>query len=110
MRIHPLHLLRSLTRAFIAFAALSLTVAIAQTFPTTPIRIIVPNAAGGAADITARPGGQKLAEALGQPVIIENKPSAGSISAAEQVAKSEPDGHTILLVSSGTAVSATLFK
>ena len=111
MRIHPLHLLRSLTRAFIAFAALSLTAAdAAQTFPTKPIRIIVPNAAGGAADITARTVGQKLAEAFGQPVIIENKPSAGGIIAAEQVAKSDPDGHTILLISSGTAVSAALFK
>ena len=111
MRIHPLHLLRALTRAFIAFAALSLTAAVAaQTFPSKPIRIIVPNAAGGAADITARTVGQKLAEAFGQPVIIENKPSAGGIIAAEQVAKSDPDGHTMLLVSSGTAVSAALFK
>ena len=103
--------LRSPTRACFGVVAFTLASAtIAQTFPTKPIRIIVPNAAGGAADITARTVGQKLAEALGHPVIIENKPSAGGIIAAEQVAKSDPDGHTMLLVSSGTAVSAALFK
>ena len=75
--------LRFLTRACLGVAAFTLaSAAIAQMFPSKPIRIIVPNAAGGAADITARTVGQKLAEALGQPVIIENKPSAGGIVAA----------------------------
>jgi len=85
---------------------------IAQTaaFPSKTIKIVVPNAAGGAADITARTVGQKLAEALGQSVVIENKPSAGGIVAGEMVARAEPDGHTMLLISSGTAVSASLFK
>jgi tripartite-type tricarboxylate transporter receptor subunit TctC len=82
----------------------------AQAFPTKPLKIVVPNAAGGAADITARTVGQKLSEALGQAVVIENKPSAGGVVAGEQVAKAEADGHTLLLVSSGTAVSAALFK
>ena len=82
----------------------------AQTFPSRPLRIVVPNAAGGAADITARTVGQKLGEALGQSVVIDNKPSAGGIVAGEQVARAEPDGHTLLLVSSGTAVSAALFR
>lgn len=79
-------------------------------FPTRPIKIVVPNAAGGAADITARTVAQQIAGPLGQSVIIENKPSAGGIIAGEQVARAEPDGHTLLLVSSGTAVSAALFK
>jgi tripartite-type tricarboxylate transporter receptor subunit TctC len=82
----------------------------ATAFPTKPIRIIVPNAAGGAADITSREVGQKLAEGLGGSVIVENKASAGGIVAGEIVAKAAPDGHTLLLVSSGTAVSAALFK
>ncbi len=101
----------SLIFAAFAVAALSTPMEIgAQSFPSRPIKIVVPNAPGGAADITARTVGQKLSESLGQPVVIENRPSAGGIIAGEQVAKSEPDGHTILLVSSGTAVSASLFK
>jgi tripartite-type tricarboxylate transporter receptor subunit TctC len=79
-------------------------------FPTKAIKIVVPNAAGGAADITARTIAQKISGPLGQSVIIENKPSAGGIVAAQEVAHADPDGHTLLLVSSGTAVSAALFK
>jgi tripartite-type tricarboxylate transporter receptor subunit TctC len=81
-----------------------------SAFPSKSIKIVVPNAAGGAADLTARAVGQKMAEALGQPVVIDNKPSAGGIVAGEVVAKAAPDGHTILLISSGTAVSESLFK
>jgi tripartite-type tricarboxylate transporter receptor subunit TctC len=79
-------------------------------FPSKPIKIVVPNAAGGAADITARTIAQKISGPLGQSVVIENKPSAGGIVAAQEVARADPDGHTMLLVSSGTAVSAALFK
>ncbi|MCW5232988.1 tripartite tricarboxylate transporter substrate binding protein [Verminephrobacter eiseniae] len=83
----------------------------AQTaWPTRPIRIVVPHAAGGAADITVRTVGQKMAERLGHSVVIDNRPGAGGIVAGELVARAAPDGHTLLLISSGTAVSAALFK
>lgn len=82
----------------------------AADFPSRPIRIVVPNAAGGAADITARTVAQKLAGPLGQSVVIDNKPSAGGVVAGDLVARAEPDGYTLLLVSSGTAVSAALFN
>jgi len=81
-----------------------------QPFATRPLKIVVPNAAGGAADLTARTIAQQLAGPLGQSVLVENRPGAGGIVAAELVSRAEPDGHTMLLVSSGTAVSAALFK
>ena len=96
--------------ALLCLASVASFSATAQTFPTKPIKIVVPNAAGGAADITARTVGQIVSQSMGQPVVVENKASAGGIVAGEQVARSEPDGHTLLLISSGTAVSASLFK
>jgi len=108
----PQHTLSMFKKSLLALSLTLLASAstLAQTFPSKTIKIVVPNAAGGAADITARTVGQKLAEALGQAVVIENKPSAGGIVAGEMVARAEPDGHTMLLISSGTAVSASLFK
>lgn len=96
--------------ASLLVAMMAAHVATAQTFPSKPIKIVVPNAAGGAADLTARAVAEKLSASLGQPVLVENKPSAGGVVAGDMVAKAEPDGHTLLLVSSGTAVSAALFK
>lgn len=93
-----------------AAALLLVHAATAQTFPSKPVRIVVPFGAGGVADLTARIVAQKLSVSLGQPVVIENKPGAGGVVAGDSVAKAEPDGHTLLLMSNATAVSAGLFK
>ena len=103
-------MLKTYFSCIVLATALTGNLALAQSFPSKPLKIVVPNAPGGAADITARTVGQKLSEALGQPVVVENKASAGGIVAGEQVARADADGHTLLLISSGTAVSAALFK
>jgi len=82
----------------------------AQTYPSKPIRIVVPFVAGGAVDLLARIMGQKLSEALGQPVIIENRPGAGGNAAADLVAKSPADGYTIFQTTNGLAISPALYK
>lgn len=92
-----------------AGAALPL-LAQAQSFSRKPIRIIVPFGPGGVADLTARAVAAKMSDNMGQGVIIENRPGAGGIAAAQAVIQSQPDGHTLLLTSNGTAVSAGLFK
>jgi tripartite-type tricarboxylate transporter receptor subunit TctC len=84
-------------------------VALAQAYPTRPVRIIVGYAAGGGADITARLIGQWLSERLGQQFIIENRPGAGTNIATEAVVKSPPDGYTILTVTPANAINATLY-
>jgi tripartite-type tricarboxylate transporter receptor subunit TctC len=84
-------------------------VAAALDYPTRPVRIVVGFPAGGGSDITARLIGQWLSERLGQPFIVENRPGAATNLAAEAVAKSAPDGYTLLLFGSSGTINATLY-
>ena len=84
-------------------------VAWAQTYPTRPVRLIVPVAPAGASDITARLIGQWLSERLGQPFIIENRPGAGNSIGTEAVVRAPADGYTLLLVGGFNAVNATFY-
>src|SRR5689334_20854423 len=99
---------------FVAFV-LSLLVHVsdgfgAEQYPSRPLRLIVPFGPGGVADLTSRSIAPKMAESLGQQVIIDNRPSAGGVVAAEIVAKAEPDGHTLLLLNNQQALSVSLIK
>ncbi len=79
-------------------------------FPTRAITIVVPFGAGGVADITARTVGEAMSATLNQPVVVENRPSAGAVVGSAAVANARPDGHTLLLMSNANAVSAGLFN
>jgi Tripartite tricarboxylate transporter family receptor len=81
-----------------------------QTYPTQPIKLIVPFGASGSLDVLARLLGDEVSRSLGQSIVIDNRPGAAGNLAAETVAKAEPDGHTLLVVSAAFAVNATLYR
>jgi tripartite-type tricarboxylate transporter receptor subunit TctC len=102
LRSHPLRML---------LPGLSMAIAVgasAAAFPEKPVRLIVPFAPGGGTDLVARTLGSGLARELGQPVIIENKPGAGTVIGSDSVAKSAPDGYTILVATFAHAVNPSL--
>ena len=99
------------TRIALASAGLALaTAAQAQSWPSKTITIVVPFPAGGTTDVLARAVGTKLASAIGQPVIVDNKPGAGATLGAEQVAKATPDGHTLLMGAVHHTVATHVYK
>jgi tripartite-type tricarboxylate transporter receptor subunit TctC len=89
--------------------ALSANIAAAQEYPSKPVKIIVPFAAGGPADVYARFIAQRLQDALKQPFMIDNRPGGGSIIGTDAVAKSAPDGYTLLMMSNTHTVNESLF-
>jgi tripartite-type tricarboxylate transporter receptor subunit TctC len=98
--------------AFLALALIGLNAPVrAQSFPSKNVTIVVSLAAGTGMDVLVRLYGEKLSVALGKPVIVENKPGASTMLAANQVATSQPDGHTlVVLTSSALAINPTLYK
>jgi tripartite-type tricarboxylate transporter receptor subunit TctC len=109
-RLSPLALRLGAAVAFALALGAAGASAGAQSFPSRPIRFLVPFGPGGVGDITARVVAQKMSASLGQQVIVDNRPSAGGIVATELVARSEPDGYTLLLLNNSHGISQSLFN
>src|SRR5215813_12831904 len=98
----------ALSGAALSFIASS---ASAQDYPNRQVNFVVPFAPGGGTDVLGRLIGQKLTERFGKPFVVENRPGAGTLTAALQVIKSPPDGHTMMMATSSTmAINVTLYK
>jgi tripartite-type tricarboxylate transporter receptor subunit TctC len=104
--------LRAPTRRTVLGAAAAAwpCVALAQTYPTAPVRIIVGFGAGGLADVTIRLVGEQLSRRIRQQVVVDNRPGAGGSVAARAAASAEPDGHTLIVLSTGNAINKSLFR
>lgn len=94
----------------VTFGVFSGTQAFAQAYPTKPVTIVVPYAAGGATDVIARMVGQKLSDKWGQPVIVNNRPGAGTAIGAESVVRAPADGYTLYMTTAAHTISASLYK
>jgi len=81
---------------------------LAQDYPSRPVKVIVPFGAGGPADVTARQSGSILQESFGQPFVIENRTGAGGVIGTQEVAKSPPDGYTLLMMSNTQTANESL--
>lgn len=99
-----------LSAVFLAAAAILAGEVLAQDYPTRPIRLIVPFAPGGASDVLARPVAQKLSEALGQQVVVDNRPGAGGNIGMGLAANAAPDGYTLLAVTSSFVLNPSLYS
>src|SRR4051812_40543892 len=97
-----------LKQCLFAVALVFSSAATAQSFPTKPIRVVVPFPPGGGTDIVARTVTPKMAEILGQPFIVENRAGAGGNIGTDAVAKSPADGYTLLVASASSAINTTL--
>src|SRR6266700_827809 len=110
MSMTPLHLVRLLLVG-ILLAGHSFNSVRAQDFPTRPITMVVPFAAGGGGDILSRMLAPRLEQVWGKPLIVDNKPGAGGVIGAQTAARAGPDGHTLMIAPSAVmAVNVTLFK
>lgn len=101
---------RRLAAGMVAAASLAAAPFAMAAYPEQPIRLIVGFSAGGTTDVVARVVGKEVGEALGQPVVVENRPGAGSNIAADMVARADPDGYTLLMVAVTSAINHTLYK
>jgi tripartite-type tricarboxylate transporter receptor subunit TctC len=97
-------------RALLAFAAVFPALTAAQAYPTKPVNLVVPYPAGGATDVIARMIADKLTQTWGQPVVVSNKPGAGTLIAADAVARSPGDGYTLYMTTAAHTISGSLYK